>query len=216
MIYYDTFYKILLQQDRYASLQSISQVINDETLSIVELYENILTPFMIEVGNKVHKQELSIWNEHIYSALVQSIIENMYLHVYETKEESTMKSVMVVCPSEELHELGARMVTDFFVLLGYDVTYVGPNTPRQDIVLCIADIKPNYVAISTSSFYNLCLLSDIIDAIKQVDTHIKVIVGGNALSKNTHILDVIKADYFANSYLELKKIKEEALCLHSK
>lgn len=207
---YTTLYQLLINQNKYESIQYATNAVKENQISIVALYEAVLTPFLADIGTKVHNEQMSVWEEHIYSSIVQSIIECMHPLVFETKANSINKSVFVVCPAEELHELGSRMVADFFMLLGFDVTYVGSNTPRHDIILGITKVKPDYVAISISNFYNLSLLDDIVKDIKQVAPSTKVIVGGLAFHNNTHVFEDSNADYLAQNFQDLVKIKEEA------
>jgi len=69
-------------------------------------------------------------------------------------------------PPDELHELGARMVTDFFALAGFEATFVGASTPIEDFVAALRHIRPRYVAVSVTNPYNLIALRKLIERIR--------------------------------------------------
>ncbi|HEY5309978.1 MAG TPA: cobalamin B12-binding domain-containing protein, partial [Casimicrobiaceae bacterium] len=50
--------------------------------------------------------------------------------------------------SGDLHELGARMVADFFEMEGWDSYYTGANTPTGGVVQAIVERRPDVLAIS--------------------------------------------------------------------
>ena len=69
---------------------------------------------------------------------------------------------MLVCPEEEYHDLGIRMGADFFTIAGYDVTYIGSNTPKSNILSAARFLKPDIIDISVSNYLNLVMLEKII------------------------------------------------------
>lgn len=44
---------------------------------------------------------------------------------------------------------------DFYTLNGFDTVFVGANTPKEDFVSAINIIKPKYVVISVTNYYNI-------------------------------------------------------------
>ena len=97
------------------------------------------------------------------------MIENCYpfvVHERDQKYHSPARGkVIVVCPTEELHEIGARMVVDFFTLCGYTTTFIGANTPQDEIVSAIQVLKPVYIAISITNYYNLIAARNAVELI---------------------------------------------------
>jgi methanogenic corrinoid protein MtbC1 len=120
--------------------------------------------------------------------------------------------VIVVCPPEELHEIGARMVTDFFTLLGFDAIFVGANTPQADILEAIGYVKPQYIAISVSNYYNLVaarkMISGIYELREMTGADFKIIVGGLAFEQNPGACDDVGVDSLLHNFEDIKNLLE--------
>jgi MerR family transcriptional regulator, light-induced transcriptional regulator len=135
--YYSEFMKIIESENREALLKLTLSKLQNNELDIVCLYTEILAP---SLNNMIQgeKDKAFIWREHVRSSIIRTIIENCYPYVIKEREEKykirTNKKIAVVCPSEEYHEIGARMITDFFTLLGYDSIFVGSNTPKEEFL----------------------------------------------------------------------------------
>lgn len=156
--YYNEFMKTIETENRNALLNFILPKLKNNEIDIITLYTEILAPSLNSmVQNKTDKA--FIWREHVRSSIIRTIIENCYPYVIKERDESYKlninKKIAVVCPSEEYHEIGARMITDFFTLLGYNATFVGSNTPKEEFLEALQNIKLDYIAISVSNPYSL-------------------------------------------------------------
>lgn len=205
--YYEEFYDLLLKEDRYACIKYVENLLKDKKISIVDLYEKVLGRALVNVGSMVIDEEIRIWQEHVYASIVRSVLENTYTYVVDqaTKIDHP-KNVIVVCPRDEYHEIGPRMVADFYMLLGHNVTYIGANTPKEDFILSINIIKPDIIAISISTNYNSVAAKDMIGLIKEIDSNIKIVVGGNVFVAYPDMYKQIGADYQVNSFDDIKKL----------
>jgi methanogenic corrinoid protein MtbC1 len=54
-------------------------------------------------------------------------------HLGKKKEEK----VIVMCPEFEDHDMGARMVSDFFTIAGYEAVFIGAKTPIKTILKAV-------------------------------------------------------------------------------
>ncbi|MFZ4859993.1 MAG: cobalamin B12-binding domain-containing protein [Desulfuromonadaceae bacterium] len=99
----------------------------------------------------------------------------------------------------EFHEIGARMVADFMEMDGWDVTYLGANTPAAELLYTLKQHKPFVVALSVATVFNLDSARQIIKMINedQETRDIKVMVGGLAFSGMPHLWQAIGADGYA-------------------
>ena len=126
------------------------------------------------------------------------------------KEIQGAGKVVVLCPTEEYHEIGARMVSDFFTLLGYTVTFVGANTPLDNIIAGIKQFDPKYVAISVSNFYNLSAtrrtVSRLIKTRSTSGLKFKIIVGGHAFKTNLNEYKQMGADLQLQTFSDIKSL----------
>ena len=99
---------------------------------------------------------------------------------------------MVTAVEGDQHFLGARMLADFFLADGWEVDYLGSNTPIQDLVEFIRRRKPEVVALSTSVKEALPNLEKTVELIKKMPIQIGILVGGAAV--NGHATEMLKAE----------------------
>ncbi|MCM0647192.1 cobalamin-dependent protein [Clostridium swellfunianum] len=210
--YYNEFMKTIETENRNALLNFILPKLKNNEIDIITLYTEILAPSLNSmVQNKTDKA--FIWREHVRSSIIRTIIENCYPYVIKERDESYKlninKKIAVVCPSEEYHEIGARMITDFFTLLGYNATFVGSNTPKEEFLEALQNIKLDYIAISVSNPYSLIAARKAIEKIREADPKIKILVGGSAFKHKEHSHKEIGADMYLHSFEDIKKLAEE-------
>jgi len=213
---YAEFLTFLDSEDRLQCVEFALSRLDKGELDIITLYNEILTPSLREKYCKDKQREICIWEEHVRTSIIRTIVEACYIHVAKEKTAeigSLIKGkAMVVCPTEEYHEIGARMVTDFFTLCGYDATFVGANTPPADVVEAIRYIEPRYVALSVTSHYNLVaakkLVQQIVGMKNQIFEKCRIIVGGHAFHRNREIYRDMGADACLETFQDIKNYVE--------
>jgi len=207
--YYLEFNELLFKNDRYGCINYVKELLENKKISIVDLYELIIGPSMCSIGEKVLTEQEKVWQEHLHAGIVRSVIENCYPYVFleSTKKNKINKKVIVLSPTDEYHEIGPRMVFDFFTMLGFDATYIGVNTPKEDFLLAVKNLKPNLIAISISNYYNVFTAKDYIDFIREnTDNNFKVVVGGCAFNSDKEAYKKIGADFQAKTFEDLENI----------
>lgn len=179
----------LARRDKTACLQLATGALASGAVTVPQLYETVLAPALNEAD--YGQAAVPVWEEHLRSSLVRTVIENCAPFVAKERAARGAGSgprVMVFCPPEELHEIGARMVADFFEIAGFDVAFVGANTPRDQIADAIAHERPAFVAVSVSSTYTLMLakraVADLRALREREGLDFRVVVGGHAFAHN--------------------------------
>lgn len=178
-------------------------------VTIPELYEMILAPALVSVIDEYPKDEELIWREHVRSGIIRTIIESAYPFILDQRKKVRRRrgNVVVMCPEFEDHELGAKMVADFFKLEGYEPTFIGARTPEKTIFKAIEIVKPDYITISVTNYYNLVSVKKMIENIKaQFGNDFIFIVGGNAFKSNPEAYKMVGADMLINSYDDIKNL----------
>lgn len=201
--FYGKFCGYLEKEDKQGCVEFVLDALGRKEIGVTDLYEKILAPSLNSMVDREGEEEIFIWNEHVRSSIIRTIIECCYPYVLkEIKESGQMMEkgkVLLVCPSEEYHELGARMGSDFFNLCGYSTVFVGSNTPVEVIVSGLANEKPKCVVISASNYYNLVAAKKITDAVHAADRSIKILASGYAFRHDKSICSVIGAVGVVNS-----------------
>jgi MerR family transcriptional regulator, light-induced transcriptional regulator len=208
--YYVKFLELLEKEDRYECIKYVNELLKNNKIGIVDLYQNVLRPSLENMTCKLSEKHMCIWQEHIRSSIVRTIVENCYTYVIDESIKSNYGKkgkVVVLCPPEEYHEIGARMVTDLFTISGYEAIFVGSNTPKSDFLSAVEFIEPDYIAISVSNYYNLFAAKDAIDNIKSnIRKKVTIIAGGNAFKSNIDSYKKIGADIFVDTFEDIQTI----------
>jgi len=209
---YREFVSLLDQEDKEKCVNFVISRLSKGELDVVTLYDEILAPALNNIACTFEDTDKCVWKEHVKSAIVRTIIECCYPYVIRERDGKyggkKGEKVLVVCPVEEFHELGAKMVTDFFTLCGYDATFVGANTPGMNIVAAVADAKPKYLAISVSNYYNIVAAEKAIAKIREAGHRdMKIIVGGNAFRKNPDEYRRIGADMLLQTFDDVRNLR---------
>jgi methanogenic corrinoid protein MtbC1 len=208
---YKDFIKYLESENKSKVLDFVLSKLDNNAIDIVTLYNELLRPALNNMEYN-GPEEYCIWKEHVRSSIIRSVIENCYQFVNREHEErygnaNPDKKVMVICPTEELHEIGPRMVADFFTLCGYSVTFIGANTPKRSFLSAIDIVKPDYIAISVTNYYNLVATQKVISEIrKQKYKEFKIIVGGHGFLGNPDIYKKMGADILLQSFEDIKQL----------
>lgn len=169
--------KALLAGDRKTSTKLVNDLL-DSDLSVKDIYEHHLKPALYEVGELWEQNKISVATEHLASAIVESILNEIYTKFLPLRNAN--KTVVVTCLENEHHQIGARMVSDIFELHGWEVLFLGANTPKRDLVNYVKMIKPDLVAISLSIYFHLPTLEETIRLIRNDFPEVQVIIGGQA------------------------------------
>ena len=182
-------------------------MLENKDVDVIDLFQNILTDALHRIDCKELDKEC-IWREHIKTSIVRTIIEVSYPYVLRKLDsvEKNNKKVLIVCPSEEYHEIGARMAHTFFTLQGYESVFIGANTPLNVILDSVKYLKPDYLAISVTNFYNVIKAKETVEAIKLFNPNIKIIAGGQAFDIDS-ALETVQADYHITTFDSIKDIK---------
>ena len=198
------------REDREAVLRYCKEYLEKGQIDIIELYESILGPVLNEVVVEYGEDdELLIWKEHIRSGIIKHTLENLSLYVMEEKKSLDLrhnKRAFILCPKFEDHEIGARMVCDFLIILGFDVKFLGGNTPEKTIIRGIKEEEVDYILISVTNYYNMINTKKTIEEIRSIKPNIKIILGGNAFKANKSIYRELGGDYMAESFADLYSI----------
>jgi MerR family transcriptional regulator, light-induced transcriptional regulator len=210
--FYQEFMVMLNRLDKEQCVSFILEKLAGHEIDIVRLYSEILVPAQYEDLCKNGRVEDCIWEEHVRTSIIRTIIECCYPCVIRERDHkyvSTLKSkVVVVCPPEELHEIGARMIADYFTLCGFNVVFIGANTPQKDILHGIEYSRPEFVAISITNYYNLLAARNTVQMITDLKSTLpfKVILGGRACRTNPAACGQMGADMVLDGFEDIRAL----------
>jgi methanogenic corrinoid protein MtbC1 len=164
------------------------------------IYTGIFLPVLHETGRLWQQDEVTIAQEHFVTSAIRHIMEQMHDRRAATGGKARReKTVVAACVGEELHEIGIRMVADFFEMDGWDVYYIGANAPAKSIIAAVTDQKADVVALSITMPSRLAGLRYLIRSLRadEATEYVKVIVGGFPFSIMPDLGKQIGADAVA-------------------
>ena len=181
---YENVAAALADHDKATAVRAAVEAVSSGAVSIPVLYRDVLTRILADTGEAWHAGETAIWEEHLASATVRTIVELVYPGVLKAKAEagSAGRTVLLACPPEEAHDLGLRMVADRFDMAGWTTYFLGPDTPVREIAAAARRLGADAVVMSSSTHFHRVAVRHAVDALKKElpDTH--VWVGGPAFA----------------------------------
>ena len=164
--------------------------------SIRGIYLDVFQPALYEVGRLWENNTISVAREHYCTAVTQSIISRMYPRMFTAE---TNGLVMVgCCVQDELHEIGIRMVCDFFEMDGWDSHYLGANNPSQAVVDFVRDQGAHVLGVSVTMDFHLSGAERLLDEVRRcLGERIKILVGGYPFAHDPDLAQKMGADAWA-------------------
>jgi methanogenic corrinoid protein MtbC1 len=163
---------------RRSVCHDIVQKLLDAKVEIRALYEKLFQQSMYTVGEMWENNHITVAGEHLASSITEGLLNLVYPQLFAI--ERVGKKAVVSCTANEFHQIGGKMVADIFELNGWDGYFLGANTPSEDLIRYIQDVKPDIVALSLSILPNLDSLIHCIEIIKSDFPNLDLLVGGQA------------------------------------
>lgn len=186
------FLRLLLAGDRQGASALILAAVRDG-VSVRDVYMHVFQRTQYEIGRLWQVNEISVAQEHFCTAATQMIMSQLYPQIFATARAN--RSLVAACVGGDLHEIGVRMVADFFEMEGWDTFYLGANTPLPGILQAVAEHQPDVVAISATMSYHVGEVADVIRALRAgTGESPRILVGGYPFGVDPDLWRVVGAD----------------------
>jgi len=182
--------------------------------SIRDLYLQIFQPVQYEVGRLWQCNIMSVAEEHFCTAVTQSIMLELYPRIITTPRRGN--TIVSCCVGQELHELGIRMVCDFFELDGWDTWYLGAGVDIDRIVEGVTERTPQILALSVTMSYHLDEAARVIREVKRrcVPSPL-IMIGGRPFNAEPTLWQRVGADLTARDASEAIAVATDAITTHA-
>ena len=178
---------VALDDDRADRVLSEAHALHTVEAVVLEL----LGPSMVDLGNLWHDGKIATTTEHFASSYVNGRLRAL---LALAGGQRVGPVVIVACAPLDQHELGALTLAVLLRRGGYQVYFVGANTPVEDLAAMARDLQPFAVMVSASS----------IDAIQQLiakRAHLEGIAPVLALGGHGFNTDPALAERVGGQYL---------------
>jgi methanogenic corrinoid protein MtbC1 len=149
------------------------------------LYEMLLMPAQGEVGRLWAAGRIDIGQEHYATGITRSIMER--LRAYGPAAPLNGRCVVCVCAGSDPHELGLRMVGDFFLMDGWRVHILGTVIPADDVVAALGREGADLLALSLTVPWHAEAGEALVEAAR-TRSRAQVLVGGRAFQEDPEML----------------------------
>jgi len=159
-----------------------------------QLYLQVLQPALREVGRLWQMNRINVAQEHFCSAATQVVMSQLLTRV--AAAERCGRGVVVACVSGDLHDLGARMVADFFDMVGWEAYFCGANTPHAAVVQSVVERGADVLAVSATMGYHLHAVQELIERVRADPrcSRLRVMVGGHPFTVDPALWRTVGAD----------------------
>ncbi len=206
---FNEFLDALLKPSLSDAIKISNNYINS-TKDLRFFWENILLSSLYSIGRKWSNGEISVGQEHTATSICQRVISMHYEKILDENYELPTKKVIVAVSPKELHEIGARMVSDLLEFEGYETVFFGSNSKPEEIVQSSKDELINHILVSTTLISNIDATKQLVQFLKENLENVKVYIGGQAYNKlKQEFIDDIKADKYIKDFNELIKVLED-------
>lgn len=159
--------------------------------SRTNLIEKLLVPLMHRVGDLWHQGSLRPIHEHMASAVVRSFLGGLHGAYHP---EISAPHLVVTTPARQHHELGALIAAATAAGEGWQVTYLGPELPPEEIAAAALQKGARAVALSVTYPPDDPLLMDDLRRLRRLlGPHTTLLVGGRAVPAYSNLLHEIGA-----------------------
>ncbi len=189
--------RALLSGDRQGGA-ALVRALYDGGMSLKSIYLDIFQASQREIGRLWQTGVISVAQEHFCTAATQSVIAGLYPLIFGGRKNGL--SLVAASVGGELHELGIRMVADFFELEGWSSYFLGANTPQAAIVAALRDRKAQVLCLSASIATGLAEIESIIGVVRDRFSReeLKIMVGGGPFNVSPGLWSRVGADGYAS------------------
>ena len=183
----------LLHGERHVASKLILDAV-ERGVSVKDIYLNVFQRTQHELGQLWQSNKISVAQEHYCTAVTQLIMSQLYPYIFSG--EKTAGTLVATCVADDLHEIGIRMVADFFEMSSWNTYYLGANTPDASVIQALIERKADVLGISATITYHLHGVQRLIQSVRANPACAKIVilVGGYPFNLSPELWKTIGAD----------------------
>lgn len=155
-----------------------------EDTSRYEVFRDLLTPAMYDIGQKWQYEEITVAEEHLATGVCDFVLnQTEYELVSQSKSIDATPKAFFFSVKNEQHYLGLKMVSILFRERNWNVKFLQSDLPVTKVLEEVERWQPNVIGLSFSLSYRAEELGDYLKALDRRTDQAEVIVGGRLISK---------------------------------
>lgn len=199
---------LLLDARRHEAAKRVLDVV-EQGARVEEIYLHVFQPVQQEIGRLWQTNRISVAQEHYATAATQFVMAQLYPYIFAAPRCG--RRLVATSVGNELHELGVRMVADFFEMAGWDTYYLGANTPTPSVLRAVADYRADALGISATLTPHIAQVAELVGAARQLPSRPVILVGGYPFNLSPSLWQQVGADGTASDAQRAVRVAEQLL-----
>lgn len=195
----------LLRADRRTASALVHEALS-AGVPLRELYTEVFAPVQREVGRLWQRGEITIADEHFCTAATQLVMSQLYDRLFAGSRRGA--TLVATSAPGDLHEVGIRIVADFFEMRGWDTVYLGASTPPAAVADAVSRHGASLLAISATLTSHVEGVRGVVGIVRAHVGAVPVLVGGPPFQLAPSLLRYVGADASAATPEEAVRIAE--------
>ncbi len=186
-----SFLEIALRGDR-AAARALTQTLRNGGYTPDRLALEVITPALVEVGNRWMRNELSVADEHLVSSIAERTLVEISLDIPQPAQSAPM--VLMASVSSEAHRIGQQILEILFLQAGFRVQVLGSNVPALDLLATVRRLSPQVIGLSVTMSYHVNEARETLALLRSV-TSVPLLVGGAVFKEFPELGAGLDADW---------------------
>ena len=168
-----------------------------EELSMEGLYDKIIIPTLMKIGELWQVSSFEIIHEHFFSNLLRDFIINKTNALKDSTD--LVKSAVLFLHAQEQHELPLLMHQYILTRNGYSCYYFGQNLPIEELNFALKKINPQLVVSVFVAQIKEKVFQSLMNHLEDINKTSQVVISGGQLDnypdlipKDIHVVKTFK------------------------
>lgn len=162
--------------------------------TLTDIYIEIFQESLYEIGRRWERNQITVAQEHMATAIVQWSIAQLYPFV-EPAAKPRGHAIITGVQGED-HQVGANLVADALEASGWAVRFLGTNLPHEGILQVVEEHRAELLGISVTMLVWVPQVRDLIGKVKERfgKEAPRIVVGGAAFRHAPNLVADLSAE----------------------
>ena len=183
----------LISGDQLAATQVVDNLVS-QRWEPTFVYENTIGHCLVEIGARWHNGDLSIAVEHRATQIALRLLSRAQDVYAPTRRVG--RRALVTSVEGDNHLIGGLVFADLLRFEGWEVDFLGADSPVSSIVDLVTQENPDLVGLSVTIEEYLPNATSTVKALKVINQNLVVVVGGAAAETSNAVIALAEADFY--------------------
>ena len=183
----------LISGDQLAATQVVDNLVS-QRWEPTFVYENTIGHCLVEIGARWHNGDLSIAIEHRATQIALRLLSRAQDVYAPTRRVG--RRALVTSVEGDNHLIGGLAFADLLRFEGWEVDFLGADSPVSSIVDLVTQENPDLVGLSVTMEEYLPNATSTVKALKVINENLVVVVGGAAAVTSDAAIALAEADFY--------------------